>query len=116
MSSSTTPRKWYDAYENTDEYNFFIGKDRKSGLVRSKAHDYRSPQKLADESGLSLAAVEKILAKYIQEGVIVPSSSNDNLYAYWENVKKKTPSSPKTSIAENDKKAQVKANIAGSKP
>jgi biotin operon repressor len=105
-----SPRKWYDVYENSDEYNFFIGKDRKSGLVRNKAHVFRSPQKLAEEAGISLASVEKIIAKYIQEGIIVPSTSSENLYAYWENTKNKSAPTGKTTIAENDKKAKVAGN------
>jgi hypothetical protein len=76
-------KKWHEVYE--DERAFFIGRDGRGGLVRSQ-YDFRSVEALARESGLTVERVRVIVAKYIADGVIVPSPDKPGFYGYSHRV------------------------------
>lgn len=101
---SNTPQKWFNAYATPEELRFFIGADRKSGLIRS-SFDYRSTQALAKEGKLTLEEVERIVAKQLKAGVVVASTNKDDHYAYWERA---DAVPKKKSVAKADKDERVK--------
>lgn len=98
------PQKWYNVYNTPEELRFFIGADRKSGLVRS-SFDFRSTAALAKEGKLTLEEVERFVAKHLKSGVVVASTNKDDHYAYWERV---DAAPPKKSVAKTDKDDRVK--------
>lgn len=83
------PKTWSQAYPQgslagNEEQRFFIGKDGKSGLVRSPKHKYRSTEALVRESGLSHERTEQIINKYVKMGLVFAHPSNPNHWCYWE--------------------------------
>jgi len=98
------PQKWYNVYNTPEELRFFIGADRKSGLVRS-TFDYRSTAAIAKEGKLTLEEVERCVAKFLKGGVIIASTNKDDHYAYWERV---DAAPVKKSLAKSDKDDRVK--------
>lgn len=79
------PKKWTEVYkqgtqEGNEEQKLFIA------LSRNKKFEWRSVGMLAKESGLTKVRVEEILDKYYKKGMVFQSSTNDELWAYWERV------------------------------
>jgi len=75
-------RRWVELYEGQDEWQFFVGKNGRSGLVRG-SFPWRSVDELTKESGLSVATVRSIVDKYKASGTIV---TGPNGVGYWERV------------------------------
>ena len=107
-------KKWHEVYVGDEELRFFVGKDKKSGLVRT-SYDYRSTSALSKESGLSMEDTERILAKFLKMGVVVASTNKDDHYAYWERVAADIGLKKKKSIAQTDKDKRTGQAMA-SKP
>jgi len=81
-----TIKKWHEVYSGSDERNFFIGKDGKSGLVRATEFDWRSTDALARESGLTKGRTEQIIDKYHKAGIVIQHSKDPEKWGYWEKV------------------------------
>jgi hypothetical protein len=77
------PKKWHEVYQNNDERVLFVGKDGKSGLVRS-SRDWSSLAELVAESGLTPERCREIIAKY--PGMIVPHSDRSEVFGYWQRI------------------------------
>jgi len=110
------PKTWTSIYpqgtkEGDEEQLFFIGKDGASGLARHPKYEWRSTAAIAKESGLSQAVVERILQKYVKLGLIFPSTSKDDHWAYWERVPEKV-APPAKSVAQVDQDNRM-GNLAG---
>lgn len=110
--SQNVLKKWYDVYTSDEELRFFIGKDKKSGLVRS-SYDMRSVAALAKEGGLTLEETEKIVSKFLKMGVVVASTNKDDHYAYWERVAPDLGKKKKKSVADKDKEQRTQAAMGG---
>lgn len=87
--------KWWQVYANDAEKRVFVGKDGASGLIRHPAmYKWRSLQALADESGLTEADTEKIIAKYIEMGIVLRNEKGDK-FGCWELVAPQTGEPPR---------------------
>ena len=78
-------KKWHEVFQGSEERNFFIGKDGKSGLVRSQ-YDFRSSSALAKEGGITKERAEEIIDKYLKLGIVVQSPNKEDHYGYWLRV------------------------------
>lgn len=79
------PLKWIDVYpqgtkEGDEEQKFFIA------LARNPKWEWRSITAIAKDSGLTPKRVEQIIQKYYKCGIVIQSSKNEDLWAYWERV------------------------------
>ncbi len=108
-------KKWYDVYQGNDERAFFVGKDGKSGLVRS-IYNYRSVAAVAKESGLSKARVEQIVSKYLKMGLVVASSDKEDHYAYWGRVSPNLTAGAAPTVAAVDQANRVNKLASNKKP
>jgi hypothetical protein len=80
----TTP-KWWEVFpqgteEGDEETRFFCA------LNRHKEYKYRTVDNLSEESQLSKARVEEIIAKYAPSGIILQNPKNPEMWGYWERV------------------------------
>ncbi len=105
-------KKWHEVYTGQDERNFFIGKNGKSGIVRSE-FDFRSMKSLVKESGLSEKRTEEIIDKYLKLGIIVQSTNKDDHFGYWLRVAPHLGTNNYQTIAQADQDDRVKK---GKKP
>lgn len=105
------PKKWHEVYKNNEERAFFIGKDGKSGLVRS-SYQYRSVSALAKESGLTKDRVEQIVNKFLTAGIVFQNENHDDQYGYWERVNPNFQLGGSKTIVAKDQDEQVKAKSA----
>lgn len=87
ITSKKNLPKWTNVYpqgtrEGDEEQKFFIA------LARNPKWEWRSVQAIAKDSGLSPKRVEEIIQKYFKKypGMIVQSTKNEDLWAYWERV------------------------------
>lgn len=110
--SQNVLKEWFQAYSCDEELRFFIGKDKKSGLVRS-SYDYRSVSALAKEGGLTLEQTEKIVAKFLKMGIVVASTNKDDHYAYWKRVAPDLGKKTKKSVADKDKDKRTQSALGG---
>jgi hypothetical protein len=108
-------KKWYDVYQGNDERAFFVGKDGKSGLVRS-SYNYRSVAALAKESGLSKGRVEQIVSKYLKMGLVVASSDKEDHYAYWGRVSPGMTAGAAPTVAVADQNNRINKASSSKKP
>lgn len=92
--------KWHQVYQGDEESKFFIA------LVRHAKYEWRSTQALAKESGLSVRRVEEIINKYLKTGIIIQSTKNEDMWAYWERVPQLVPNIGK-SIAQQDQGSRI---------
>lgn len=104
------PKKWHEVYKGNEERAFFVGKDGKSGLVRSQ-YAMRSVAALVKESGLTKERVEQIISKFLAAGLIFQSENHEDQYGYWERVNTSASGGSKT-IAAKDQDDRVKAKAA----
>lgn len=111
MAKSEESKEWYDNYCNDDELFFFVGRDKKSGLVRSD-FDYRSVAALIKESGLTEQRVEQILNKYLKKGLVIQSTNKIDHYAYWR-LAKNQGGEKKKSLAQSDKDKRMAKGMPG---
>lgn len=113
------PKKWHEIYKGNDERAFFVGKDGKSGLVRT-SYTYRSVSALVKESGLSKDKVEQMVNKFLGLGIIFQSDNHDDQYGYWERVNPNYVVGGAKTIVAKDQESRVKAqttkNAANQKP
>jgi hypothetical protein len=100
-------KKWHEVYQGADERNFFIGKDGKSGLVRSQ-FDFRSSAALAKESGLDNDRVEEIIDKYLKLGIVIQSPNKEDHYGYWCRVAPHLGNATHQTVAQADQADRVK--------
>ena len=98
--------KWHQIYTDTDELHLFVGKDKRSGLVRSQ-YDWRSVSSLAKEAGLSVDRTEQLIKKFVKMGVVVHSAKNESHYGYWEKVSPNV--NTKTTLVGGDQASRIKA-------
>lgn len=103
--SKKTPPKWTEVYpqgtkEGNEEQKFFIA------LARNPKWEWRTVAAIAQESGLSNKRVEEIIAKYYKCGMVVQSSKNEDLWAYWERVPQAASKEDK-SITDKDQQARM---------
>ena len=80
-----SPRKWVDVYpqgtkEGNEEQKFFIA------LARNPKWEWRSVAAIAKDSNLTPKRVEEIIQKYYKCGIVIQSTKNEDLWAYWERV------------------------------
>lgn len=99
--------KWWKVYLNDNEKKFFVGKDGKSGIARHPEYKWRSAESLSKESGLSVEKIEKILAKYAKQGMVMQNPKNPEQWGYWEVVAPNSNEDVKLSISEEDKKKRI---------
>ena len=90
MPKVKEPPKWYDVYpqgteEGNEEYEFFVALNRDPKWV------WRSVSAIAKESNLSKERVEQILAKYYKKKMVFQNSTNEDMWAYWQNVPDRIP-------------------------
>ncbi len=100
-------KKWHEVYSNSDEQKFFIGKDGKSGLVRSQ-YDFRSVAALAKEAGLTKDRTEQIIDKFVKMGVVIVSPNKEDHYGYWQRVSPNLGSAVALSVSAADQGERVK--------
>lgn len=111
-------KKWSQVYpqgtkDGDEEQKFFIGLNRKSGLVRSN-YDWRSTEALVKESGLTRQRVEEIITKYVKLGLIFASPHREDHWGYWERdeVYEKCIENQNTkSISDSDKSSRIDDHI-----
>lgn len=108
------PKKWHEVYKGNEERAFFVGKDGKSGLVRS-SFNYRSVSALAKESGLTKERVEQLVNKFMASGLIFQNDNHDDQYGYWERVNPNFNTGGAKTVAAKDQDERVKAKQAGKK-
>lgn len=101
-------KKWHEVAVSADEYAFFIGKDKKSGLVRS-SYDFRSVAAIAKESGLTKDKVEALVDKFMKMGIVVQSPNKEDHYGYWDRVSPNLGKTQTASLSEADKAKRVGA-------
>lgn len=105
-------KKWHEVYNQTsEERNFFVGKDGKSGLVRA-SYVFRSVAALMKESGLTREQVERIVDKYLKLGIAVASPNKEDHYGYWERIMLAGPAtggSPTIAQADQGDRAKARA-------
>lgn len=104
-------KRWHEVYQGGDERNFFIGKNGKSGLVRTD-YNYRSVAALAKESGLTKDRVEQIVAKYLKLGIVVQSPDKEDHFGYWQRVGANLAAGAPNTVSQNDQAARVKKATA----
>lgn len=100
-------KKWHEVYQGQDERNFFVGKNGKSGLVRSE-YDFRSAKAIAKESGLSDKRTDEIIDKYLKMGIVVQSPNKEDHYGYWLRVSPHLGSNTHQTVAQADQADRVK--------
>lgn len=114
MSKKAKLKKWTQVYpqgtkEGDEEQKLFIGKNRQSGLIRSK-WDWRSTESLVKESGLTRERVEQILNKYVKLGLVFSSPHRDDHWGYWERdevYEKCVENNNDKSIGDSDKSNRI---------
>lgn len=99
-------KKWWQIYIE-HEKSFFVGKDNRSGLIRHPRYDWRSVDKLIEESNLTKEEVESIILKYAKIGLIIQNPKNSDQWGYWENVAPDLDKQLNLSISENDKNNRI---------
>lgn len=100
-------KKWHEVYQGSDERNFFIGKDGKSGLVRSQ-YDFRSSAAIAKEGGITIERAEEIINKYLKLGIIIQSQNKENHYGYWLRVAPHLGTATHQTVSQADQADRVK--------
>lgn len=103
-------KKWHEIYQCDDERNFFVGKNGKSGLVRSE-YDFRSAKAIAKEAGLSDKRTDEIIDKYLKLGVVVQSPNKEDHYGYWVRVAPHLGSNTSQTVSQADQADRVKKAI-----
>jgi len=106
------PKKWTEVYpqgtkEGNEEQKFFIS------LARNPKYEWRSTGMITKEAGLPRKRVEEIIAKYLKMGLIVPSPTKEEHWAYWERVPGMLKDNTK-SITDNDQNNRIGKQLDGS--
>lgn len=105
-------KKWSEVYpqgtkEGDEEQKFFIA------LARNPKFEWRSTGMISKESGLTRERCEQIIQKYVKMGLIIPSTSKEDHWAYWERVPNLIKDDSK-SLTQKDQKKRIDKQIQGS--
>jgi hypothetical protein len=105
-------KKWTEVYpqgtkEGNEEQKFFIS------LARNPKYEWRSTAQMGKETGLTRERVEEIIQKYVKMGLIIPSPTKEDHWAYWERVPNMVKDDSK-SLTQKDQKKRIDKQIQGS--
>lgn len=100
-------KKWWQVYAGDEEKRFFVGKDGKSGLVRSPDFQWRSTDSIAREAGLTKAVTEQLIDKYLKAGMVFQHPKDPEKWGYWEKVAPHLGKAQAKSVADQDKDNRV---------
>lgn len=106
------PKKWTEVYpqgtkEGDEEQKFF------KSLARNPKFEWRSVGMIIKESGLTRKRIEEIISKYVKQGLIFPSPSKEEHWAYWERVPGMVKDTTKT-ITDKDQNNRIDKQLDSS--
>lgn len=107
MASTKSLKRWWQVYSGDKEKSFFVGKDGKSGLARHPEFEWRSTNKISEESGLTKTETEDIIAKYHKHGIVLQHPKDPEKWGYWERVAPTTGTVTTLTVGEEDQKKRL---------